>query len=198
MVCLPNLFKPFLLVLAIFAATAFSSKNITIHEEKIVFGAGCFWCIESCYKELKGVIDVKPGYSGGTIENPSYEDVCSGETGHAEVARVIFDSNQVAYAKLLEVFWFVHDPTQLNRQGPDVGDQYRSGVYTINDEQMKLAKAYISKLEESKTFKNPIVTEVEAAKKFYLAEDYHQDYIEKTGRMCHVTNPWAKDTSSSH
>ncbi|MCH2152529.1 MAG: bifunctional methionine sulfoxide reductase B/A protein [Phycisphaerales bacterium] len=169
-----------------------------VKTETAYFAGGCFWGVEHWFQQGEGVISAESGYMQGRTDNPTYKEICYEDTGHAEVVKVVYDPKRMSYQKLLEAFFKMHDPTQLNRQGPDVGDQYRSGVYTVNEEQKKLAKAQIAKLEEAKTFKSPIVTEVEMAKKFYAAEDYHQDYIEKTGRACHVTNPWAKDTSSSH
>jgi peptide-methionine (S)-S-oxide reductase len=142
------------------------------------FGAGCFWCIEACFKDLKGVIDVYPGYAGGHIENPTYEQVCSGNTGHAEVARVEYDENLLSYEQLLEVFWFVHDPTQLNRQGNDIGTQYRSVMF-YHDESQKLdAEKYKNRLIEEKVWDNPIVTEISPISNFYRAEAYHHNYFE--------------------
>ena len=143
------------------------------------FGAGCFWCIESCYKELKGVIEVKPGYSGGTKLNPSYEEVCSGETGHAEVARILFDSSQVTYTKLLEVFWFIHDPTQLNRQGNDIGTHYRSVIFYHNDIQRQEAEYYKSELTRKAIWDKDIVTEISPMINFFEAEEYHHDYLKR-------------------
>ena len=143
------------------------------------FGAGCFWCIESCFKDLMGVVKVIPGYSGGTIKNPSYKDVCSGNTGHAEVARVIFDSNELPYSKLLEVFWFIHDPTQLNRQGNDVGTHYRSVIFYHNGLQKRAAEHYISELNLKGIWDNKIVTEISPIVNFYEAEDYHHDYMKR-------------------
>jgi peptide-methionine (S)-S-oxide reductase len=143
------------------------------------FGAGCFWCIESCFKDLSGVIDVKPGYSGGNLSNPSYNDVCSGNTGHAEVARVTFDSNELSYNKLLEVFWFVHDPTQLNRQGNDIGTHYRSVIFYHNESQKNEAEHYKSELKKKGIWSNEIVTEISPVINFYEAEEYHHDYLKR-------------------
>ena len=143
------------------------------------FGAGCFWCIESCFKDLSGVIDVKTGYSGGNHSNPSYNDVCSGNTGHAEVARVTFDSNKLSYNKLLEVFWFVHDPTQLNRQGNDIGTHYRSVIFYHNESQKKEAEYYKLELKKKGIWSNEIVTEISPLINFYEAEEYHHDYLKR-------------------
>jgi len=144
--------------------------------EKATFGAGCFWCVEAVFSELKGVISVTPGYAGGTVNDPSYEAVCTGNTGHAEVAQIVFDPNVISYAELLEVFWQTHDPTTLNQQGADVGTQYRSVIFYHNNEQKDEAEYYKKKLNESGAYTNPIVTEIEALDKFYRAENYHDDY----------------------
>jgi peptide-methionine (S)-S-oxide reductase len=146
--------------------------------QEATFGAGCFWCIEACFKDLKGVLDVFPGYAGGTIENPTYEQVCSGTTNHAEVARVVYDDTQVTFDELLEVFWFVHDPTQLNRQGNDIGTQYRSVLFFHSDFQKERAQFFIDKLTDEKVWENPIVTELEPINNFYRAEQYHHNYFE--------------------
>lgn len=146
-------------------------------EKEATFGAGCFWCIEACFQELKGVIDVKPGYSGGTIKNPAYKEVCTGRTGHAEVARVVYDETVVSYEELLEVFWFVHDPTTLNRQGNDIGDQYRSVIFYHDTSQKEKAEAYKQKLTDEKVWQDPIVTVIEPIQNFYPAEDYHKNYF---------------------
>lgn len=142
------------------------------------FGAGCFWCIEACFKELKGVQSVKSGYCGGTKKDPTYEEVCTGRTGHAEVARVVYDSTVISFDELLEVFWYVHDPTQLNRQGNDIGTQYRSAVFYHNEEQQKTAEAYKKKLTDEKVWDKPIVTEITPISTFYPAEKYHDNYLE--------------------
>jgi peptide-methionine (S)-S-oxide reductase len=146
--------------------------------QEATFGAGCFWCVEACFKEMEGVVDVYPGYAGGNVINPSYEAVCSGSTGHAEVAQVVFDDQLVSYDELLEVFWFVHDPTQLNRQGNDIGTQYRSVVYYHSDFQKQRVEFYIQKLTEEKVWDNPIVTECIPLYNFFRAENYHHNYFE--------------------
>jgi peptide-methionine (S)-S-oxide reductase len=146
--------------------------------QEATFGAGCFWCIEACFKELNGVLDVYPGYAGGTIENPTYEQVCSGATNHAEVARVLYDDERVTFDELLEVFWFVHDPTQLNRQGNDIGTQYRSVVFYHSDFQKERVQFFIEKLTLEKVWDNPIVTELIPINNFYRAEEYHHNYFE--------------------
>ena len=140
------------------------------------FGGGCFWCVEAIYLQLNGVISVESGYSGGQRANPTYEQVCSGATGHAEVVQIIFDTTKISFDELLQVFWTVHDPTTLNRQGADVGTQYRSVVFYHNDRQKELTTSYIQKLNAENAFSNPVVTEVSPFTVFYKAEDYHQDY----------------------
>lgn len=146
-------------------------------EKLATFGAGCFWCIEACFSELKGVKKAYPGYAGGHIKNPAYREVCTGRTGHAEVAQVVYDDELISYEELLEVFWFVHDPTQLNRQGNDVGTQYRSVIFYHDDEQKKKAEFTKAKLDDSGVWNNSIVTEIEPINNFYLAEDQHKDYF---------------------
>ena len=153
---------------------------------KATFGAGCFWGVEVTFREVPGVIDAKVGYAGGTLVNPTYEDVCSSDTGHAEVVEVVFDPTQVSYEKLLTVFWENHDPTTLNRQGPDHGSQYRSVVFAHTPEQRAAAEAMKAKLAAEKKFRRPIVTEISDAQTFYPAEEYHQRYLEKKGlKNCH-------------
>ncbi|PWL28098.1 MAG: peptide-methionine (S)-S-oxide reductase [Fluviicola sp. XM-24bin1] len=141
-------------------------------------GAGCFWCIEACFKDLEGVISVVPGYAGGTPETANYKDVCTGKTGHAEVAHVTFDADQLSFDEILEMFWFIHDPTQLNRQGNDIGPQYRSSIFYHNDEQRATAEMYLQKLTDKKVWDKPIVTEITALETFYPAENYHHNYFE--------------------
>lgn len=140
------------------------------------FGSGCFWCTEAIFQKLNGVINVTPGYSGGKRENPSYDQVCSGATGHAEVINIQFDQEKISFEELLEVFWKTHDPTTLNRQGADVGTQYRSVIFYHDERQKELAEQYKKKLNEAGIFDKPIVTEVSPFQKFYPAEKYHQDY----------------------
>lgn len=146
--------------------------------KEATFGAGCFWCIEACYKDLAGVIDVMPGYAGGHTDHPTYKDICTGTTGHAEVARVVYDPAVVSFEELLEVFWFVHDPTQLNRQGNDIGTQYRSVIFYHDEEQRQLSEAYKARLTAEQVWDRPIVTEIVPLTNFYPAEDYHKDYFE--------------------
>lgn len=142
------------------------------------FGSGCFWCTEAIFERVKGVVKVESGYSGGTVENPTYEEVCTGKTGHAEATQITFKPDVVSYAELLKVFWKTHDPTTLNRQGNDVGTQYRSVIFYHNDEQKKLAEKYKKELDESGAWDKPIVTEISPFINFYKAENYHQDYFE--------------------
>ena len=149
-------------------------------EKKATFGAGCFWGVEAAFRQIEGVTRTRVGYSGGTLENPTYEDVCSHTTGHAEVVEVTFDPELVRYEELLDVFWHKHDPTQLNRQGWDIGDQYRSVVFFHDEEQQKLALR--SKAREQANWSAPVVTQIEPAATFYEAEDYHQQYLEKRGQ----------------
>jgi peptide-methionine (S)-S-oxide reductase len=144
--------------------------------EIAVFGTGCFWCSEAIFKQLRGVTSVTPGYAGGTTPNPSYEQVCTGKTGHAEVAQIEFDPDVIPYEELLEIFWNVHDPTSLNRQGNDVGTQYRSIILTTSQAQKVKVKKSLKKLENSHQFNQPVVTVIEALSHFYRAENYHQDY----------------------
>ena len=155
--------------------------------EKATFGAGCFWGVEEAFLRTKGVTKTTAGYLGGTLENPTYEDVCSGTTGHAEVVEVEFDPSIVSYRELLDVFWNEHDPTQKNRQGPDIGDQYRSAIFTHSDEQRQEAEASKAAAETAKRFAKPIATEITPASAFYPAEEYHQQYLRKRGlSSCHI------------
>jgi peptide-methionine (S)-S-oxide reductase len=149
--------------------------------EKALFGAGCFWGVEAAFRQIKGVISTSVGYSGGSYQDPSYRDVCTGRTGHAEVVEVVYDPVKVSYDDLLKVFWENHDPTTLNRQGPDVGAQYRSAIFYNTPEQQAAALASKASLESSHRFRRPIVTEITPASPFYPAEDYHQQYLEKRG-----------------
>jgi peptide-methionine (S)-S-oxide reductase len=149
-------------------------------EKKATFGAGCFWGVEAAFRQIEGVTQTRVGYSGGTLDNPSYEDVCSHTTGHAEVVEVTYDPERVTYEELLDVFWGKHDPTQLNRQGWDVGDQYRSAIFVHDEEQRETATR--AKAHEQARWSAPIVTQIEPAQTFYKAEDYHQQYLEKQGR----------------
>ncbi|MCZ6714141.1 MAG: peptide-methionine (S)-S-oxide reductase MsrA [Deltaproteobacteria bacterium] len=149
--------------------------------KKATFGAGCFWGVEATFRKVAGVRSARVGYSGGSVENPTYEDVCSGKTGHAEVVQVEYDPLEVSYEDLLEVFWDCHDPTTVNRQGPDIGTQYRSAVFFHAADQELTAITSKEKLQSSGRYPSPIVTEITPAEAFYLAEDYHQRYLEKRG-----------------
>jgi peptide-methionine (S)-S-oxide reductase len=161
---------PFFVSLTLFV----QEPGKVVHMEKATFGGGCFWCVEAVYERLPGVQSVISGYAGGTKKNPTYEEVCTAETGHAEVAQITYDPAKITYEQLLEMFWQAHDPTTLNRQGADVGTQYRSVIF-YHDEKQKAA-AEKSKLEAQQSFDDPIVTEIQPLKEFYPAENYHQDY----------------------
>ena len=152
-----------------------------INIQKATFAAGCFWGIEEAFSKIAGVISTHVGYTGGHTKNPTYKEVCTDKTGHAEAVEVVFDPKIISYEKLLEIFWQIHDPTTLNRQGPDIGSQYRSAVFYHNEEQKAVAEASKEKFEKSGEFKSKIVTDITEAKEFYRAEDYHQKYFEKTG-----------------
>ncbi len=149
--------------------------------KEATFGNGCFWCTEAIFSELKGVRSVKSGYSGGHMENPTYKAVCSGETGHAEAVRITFDAGEISFEEILEVFWKTHDPTTLNRQGNDVGTQYRSVVFYHDEEQKRIAEEYKVQLAEAHIWPDPIVTEISKFEKFYPAEDYHHQYLASHG-----------------
>jgi peptide-methionine (S)-S-oxide reductase len=151
--------------------------------EVATLGGGCFWCTEAVFSDLKGVVKVESGYSGGTVANPSYEQVCTGRTGHAEVAQIAFDPDVISYKGILEVFFTVHDPTTLNRQGADVGSQYRSVIFYHNSEQRAVAEQVIREITAAGIWDAPIVTQVEPLKAFYKAEDYHQQYFENNPRQ---------------
>ncbi len=146
------------------------------------FGAGCFWGVETTFRRIPGVIDATVGYTGGTLDNPTYEDVCSGRTGHAEAVLVQFDPSRVSYGQLLDIFWSSHDPTQLNRQGPDVGTQYRSAIFYHDEQQKAEAEASMASVNASGRFRRPIATQIVPAAPFFRAEEYHQRYLEKHGR----------------
>jgi peptide methionine sulfoxide reductase msrA/msrB len=169
------------------------------------FAGGCFWGIEHRFQQCPGVVEVSSGYMNGSVENPTYEQVCEHRTGHAEAVRVVYDPSRITFAQLARGFFLMHDPTQLNRQGPDVGDQYRTAIFTTDASQLQEANAIKASLQASPKFAGrTIVTQIEPAKTFYPAEDYHQDYVERTGRACHAVNPWpevlgaaAKETAGS-
>ncbi|MFB6254435.1 MAG: peptide-methionine (S)-S-oxide reductase MsrA [Halobacteriaceae archaeon] len=150
---------------------------MTESEQSAIFGGGCFWCVEAAFKEVKGVKTVTAGYAGGGTENPTYQEVCTGDTGHAEVVRIEYDANRITYDELLEVFFSIHDPTQLNRQGPDVGSQYRSIILYQNERQRKQATTFKEAVDE--TYEDDVVTEIEPLETFYQAEEKHQNYFEK-------------------
>jgi peptide-methionine (S)-S-oxide reductase len=155
--------------------------------EKATFGAGCFWGVEAAFRQIKGVVSTAVGYMGGTLAGPTYQDVCTDRTGHAEVVQVEFDPAQVSYQDLLRVFWENHDPTTLNRQGPDVGTQYRSVIFFHTPEQEAAAQASKDALAKSGAYRRPIVTEIQPAANFWKAEEYHQQYLEKRGLAhCHL------------
>jgi peptide-methionine (S)-S-oxide reductase len=151
------------------------------------FAAGCFWCVEAVFQELKGVNSVTSGYTGGKIKNPSYREVCTGMTGHAEACQIVYDPKVISYDELLEAFWGSHDPTTLNRQGADQGTQYRSAIFYHNDQQKQLAEDYKAKLNSEKAFDKPVVTEISPAGAFYKAEDYHQNYFNENGNAPYCT-----------
>ncbi len=159
------------------------SKSKNMHTEIITLGNGCFWCTEAIFQQVNGVTKVTSGYSGGHVENPTYEEVCEKTTGHAEVLQVEFDTTQVTIDEILEIFWQTHDPTTLNRQGNDVGPQYRSVVFYHNEHQKERAEYFKKKLDESGAFGNPIVTAIEPYTNFYVAENYHQDYYKRNGNQ---------------
>jgi len=156
-----------------------------MNTQTATFAAGCFWGVESAFRQVPGVLEVVSGYTGGQTEHPTYRQVCSHSTGHAEAVEVTFDPARVTYDELLNLFWQIHDPTQLNRQGPDVGDQYRSAIFTHDDEQERAAIA--SRDREQAKQRRPIVTQILPAARFWPAEEYHQRYFEKNGGACHIT-----------
>lgn len=168
--------------LSIMVIVLFSFNNANAQAKKLqkaTFGMGCFWCTEALFQRLNGVLSVRSGYEGGQVANPSYEEVCTGTTGHAEVIEVTYDPLKIKYDDLLEVFWKSHDPTTLNRQGADVGTQYRSVVFYHTEEQKQLAEKYKKELNDTKAFDKPVVTAITKAAPFYVAENYHQDYFNK-------------------
>jgi len=169
---------------------ALPAESRPVETKVAYFAGGCFWGIEHYFQKGPGVLSAESGYMQGHKDDPTYKEVVFTDTGHAEAVKVVYDPKRISYERLLQAFFDMHDPTQLNRQGPDVGEQYRSGIYAADAEQLEAARAYVAKLTAEGRFKRPIVTEVEPAKTFWPAEDYHQDYILKTGRACHVVNPW--------
>ena len=159
------------------------------HMQEATFAAGCFWGVQQAFEHLPGVITTTVGYTGGHTVNPSYEEVCTDQTGHAEAVRVIFDPSKISYPELLDAFWSCHDPTEVNRQGPDTGSQYRSAIFTHSPEQAKDAKESLAQVEAAHVFRDKIATEITPAGPFYPAEEYHQDYVAKTGAACHTQGP---------
>ena len=187
-----------LVILALLLVTGCKSNTIKtdkqmdlnangIKTDTATFAAGCFWCVEAIFQDLKGVLSVTSGYTGGKIKNPSYREVCTGITGHAEACRIIYDPEVIIYDELLEAFWASHDPTTLNRQGADQGTQYRSAIFYHNEQQKQLAEVYKSKLNSEKAFEKPVVTEISPAGAFYKAEDYHQNYFNENGNAPYCT-----------
>ena len=169
----------FVLILVFLSLNLFSQKNKEHMNNNLTtatFGNGCFWCTEAIFQQLKGVETVLPGYTGGSVKNPSYKEVCNGTTGHAEAIQITFDSNRISYRELLDVFFYTHDPTTLNRQGADVGTQYRSAIFYHNESQKKDAELIIAQLEAEDVYDNKIVTEITPFDVYYEAEDYHQNY----------------------
>lgn len=174
------------LLLMFVISCAQENKNIDSKKSKMeiaTLGSGCFWCVEAVFQGLKGVESAISGYSGGHIKNPAYKEVCNGTTGHAEVIQVKFNSEVISFEEILEVFWNTHDPTTLNRQGNDVGTQYRSAIFYHSDEQKEIAEKYKKQLDESGTYNSKIVTEITPFDTFYAAEDYHQDYFNLNGEQ---------------
>lgn len=172
---------------AVETTTRPAASEKSMKTETAMFGAGCFWGVEETFRQMPGVVSTAVGYSGGRTENPTYKDVCTDTTGHVEVVLVEFDPAKVTYEQVLEVFWKAHNPTQVNRQGPDIGAQYRSVVFCQTPEQEKVAAASKARLEASRKYSKPIATAIEPARKFYRAEEYHQQYLAKRGLSnCHV------------
>jgi len=196
--------KVLVLLLFVSCSSIESVRIMNNNYEKAYFAGGCFWCMEPPFEALEGVIEATSGYMGGTVENPTYEEVTTGETGHAEVVEILFDPEIVSYEELLEVFWRNIDPTALNYQFADVGSQYRTEIFTVGDEQSKLAEQSKIDLENSGKFDKPIVTAISVAPEFYIAEDYHQDFYKKqsmryqmyakaSGRKGFLEDTWGED-----
>ena len=167
--------KNIILILSLFLSILYGEKSMK-EMQKATFGAGCFWCVEAVFERLEGVVDVIPGYSGGHKNNPTYKEICTGTTGHAEVAQITFDPKIITFDDLLNMFWKSHDPTTRNRQGNDIGTQYRSAIFYHNNEQKTIAEKSKNKVDNSNIFSNPIVTEITKLEKFWVAEDYHNNY----------------------
>jgi peptide-methionine (S)-S-oxide reductase len=161
--------------------TSTNTPQNTSNIDTATFGAGCFWCVEAVFQRLEGVQSIKSGYSGGTVKNPTYKEVCEGTTGHAEVCQIVYDKTKITFDELLEVFWKTHDPTTLNRQGNDFGTQYRSAIFYHNEEQKQIAEKYKTEINKSGAYPNPIITEITALTNYYPAEDYHQNYFNQNG-----------------
>ena len=170
------------------SATSSQQSSAAGPTDTATLANGCFWCTEAIFQQLEGVISAISGYTGGQVKNPTYKEICTGETGHAEALQIVYDPTKISFDELLEVFWETHDPTTLNRQGADVGTQYRSGVFYHNEEQKQKAEKYKAELNKSGAFNNPIVTEITSFSKFYPAENYHQEYYENNGN----NNPYCK------
>jgi len=164
-----------ILIFSLFISILYGERSMK-EIQKATFGAGCFWCVEAVFERLDGVVDVIPGYSGGHKKNPTYREICTGRTGHAEVAQITFDTRIITFNKLLNMFWKSHDPTTRNKQGNDIGTQYRSAIFYHNDEQKTIAKESKNKVDNSNVFLNPVVTEITKLDKFWPAEDYHNNY----------------------
>jgi len=164
-----------ILIFSLFLSILYGEKSMK-EIQKATFGAGCFWCVEAVFERLDGVVDVIPGYSGGQKKNPTYREICTGRTGHAEVAQITFDTRIITFNALLNMFWKSHDPTTRNKQGNDIGTQYRSAIFYHNDEQKTIAKESKNKVDNSNVFLNPVVTEITKLDKFWPAEDYHNNY----------------------
>ena len=186
--CKRRLISVYFIGIIIGFTLAGTEKNINQNIEQATFGAGCFWCVEAVFQDIEGVLDVRAGYGGGETKNPTYEEVCSGRTGHAEVIQIDFNSSKVSYEELLDLFWVSHDPTTLNRQGADVGTQYRSAIYYHSDSQKVMAEKSIDNANNIKLYSNPIVTEVSVLDTFYIAENYHQNYyrLNKNAPYCQL------------
>ncbi len=167
-----------ILILTLIFSTDMNDPQNEKKYEEATFGAGCFWCTEAIYEQINGIVDVEAGFSGGDVKNPSYREVVSGKTGHAEVARIKYDPDVISYGELLEVFWHTHNPTTLNRQGADIGTQYRSAIFYHNEEQKQIAEKSLEKTDNSDLWDDPIVTEISPLENYYTAENYHQNYYE--------------------
>ncbi len=175
------------------AGSELPEQSRPVPSEVAYFAGGCFWGVEHWFQQGPGVIDAVSGYMQGHVENPTYKQVCTGTTGHAETVKVVYDPRRISYRGLLEAFFRMIDPTQVDRQGPDVGSQYRSGIWYVNEQQKREAEQYIRELEASGRYDKPIATKVEPAKTFWPAEEFHQDYLARTGGACHVVNPWTDE-----